>query len=753
MKKKIFKRGMAGLLAVLTAFTTLIGMGTTAFAASETAESYMVSYPRDGDAVQVYDHSTWGHDAKTYMNGWSTGASDMTTIHCMDSYNGKVCYCIEPGVPRNVGDSYSGFGENFWDNYPSQYNNTIEPDDIKVLLGRIMQYGYQGNISTSWKSQTNGDVMAHNSSEDSGVKVVEVKLGNYAQKGIIKISKSGEVFATVTEADGMYQPVYEVQGLAGATYEIKAAEDVYTLDGTLRYSSGEVVDSVTTGEDGVAESKPLYLGKYEIYETEAPFGMVINTEVHSAELVYAGQEIEITETAASFCNDRQKVQISLTKVMEQNKQFGIGMNDEMSAVTFGLYAGEELTAKDSKIIPADGLVEIISVDENGKAKAKSDLPFGNYYLKEISTDQHYILTDEKFSVSFEYAGQTVDIVDIKANDGKSISNELIYGEVHGMKKDENGKALGGATIGLFYSDGKEPVLTTVSAEDGSFFFKDIPFGEYIVREIEAPEGFVMDETPYAVNIDKDGAVVEIEITNKLIRGNVQLTKVDANYPDHHLSGAEFEVYQNGELVGKMEELADGVYEMDNLPYGEYTVKETKAPEGFYLDEGTYAFSIKENGKTVIVENEAGKGFINKAQVGNIRIEKTSEDGVLKGFTFHVEGSDITGNAFSKDFVTDENGQIHIEGLRIGNYVISEVGNKANEKYVLPENVTVTVHEGKTVVAKFYNELKPVIPDVPKTGDTTNMPLWAALAGISLLGAGVAAFFTFRKKKEVGKHER
>ena len=161
MKKKIFKRGMAGLLAVLTAFTTLIGMGTTAFAASETAESYMVSYPRDGDAVQVYDQSTWGHSAKTYMNGWGTGVSNVTTIHCMDSYDGKVCYCIEPGVTRNVGDTYSGFGENFWDNYPSQYNNTIEPDDIKVLLGRIMQYGYQGNISTSWKSQTNGDEMAH----------------------------------------------------------------------------------------------------------------------------------------------------------------------------------------------------------------------------------------------------------------------------------------------------------------------------------------------------------------------------------------------------------------------------------------------------------------------------------------------------------------------------------------------------------------------------------------------------------------
>lgn len=636
--------------------------------------------------------------------------------------------------------------------YTNDAGMLITPEKLEYGKGYSLKevsapYGYVlSNESVKF------DVTEDNSTEDSGITVVEVKLGNLAQKGIIKISKSGEVFATVTEADGIYQPVYEVQGLAGATYEIKAAEDVYTLDGTLRYSAGEVVDTVTTGENGVAESKPLYLGKYEIYETEAPFGMVINTEVHSAELVYAGQEVEITETAASFCNDRQKVQISLTKVMEQNKQFGIGMNNEMSAVTFGLYAGEELTAKDGKVIPADGLVEIISFNENGKAKAKSDLPFGKYYLKEISTDQHYILTDEKFSVSFEYAGQTVDVVDIKANDGKSISNELIYGEVHGMKKDDKGNALAGATIGLFYTEGKEPVMTVISGEDGTFSFNNIPYGEYVVREIEAPEAYVMDETPYTVNIDKNGAVVEIEITNKLIHGNVQLTKVDKDYPDHHLSGATFEVYQGDKLIGTMEELADGVYEMDNLEYGEYYLKETKAPEGFYLDEETYTFFIKENGKTVIVENEAGHGFINKAQVGDIRIEKTSEDGVLKGFTFRVEGSDITGNAFSKEYVTDENGQIHITGLRVGDYVISEVGNKANEKYELPADITVTVHEGKTVVAKFHNKLKPVT-DIPKTGDSTNMPLWATLAGISLIGAGVAAFFTFRKKKEGGKHER
>ncbi len=132
---------------------------------------------------------------------------------------------------------------------------------------------------------------------------------------------------------------------------------------------------------------------------------------------------------------------------------------------------------------------------------------------------------------------------------------MIYGEIHGMKKDEDGKALAGATIGLFLTDGTEPILATVSAEDGSFTFADIPYGEHVVREIAAPEGYVMDDTPYTVKVDQNGAVVEIEITNKLIRGSVQLTKVDKDYPDHHLSGAVFEVYRDGKLVGQMEELS------------------------------------------------------------------------------------------------------------------------------------------------------------------------------------------------------
>ena len=184
--------------------------------------------------------------------------------------------------------------------------------------------------------------------------------------------------------------------------------------------------------------------------------MVVNKDAHTAELVYAGQEIEITETAASFCNDRQKARISLSKVLEQNKQFGIGMNNELSAVTFGFYAAEELTAADGSVIPADGLIEILSLDENGKAVLKSDVPFGSYYVKEISTDSHYILFEEKYPVTFAYAGQEIPVVELAVNDGKSITNEMIYGEIHGMKKNEDGMALAGATIWLFLTDGTDP---------------------------------------------------------------------------------------------------------------------------------------------------------------------------------------------------------------------------------------------------------------------------------------------------------
>lgn len=605
------------------------------------------------------------------------------------------------------------------------------------------------------------DVTEENSTQEGGITLIKVDKPNMAQKGTISVEKTGEVYFGVNvsgeeDEDVIYQPVYKVKGLAGAVYEITADEDVITPDGTLRYHKGDVVDTVTTDEDGTAKSKELYLGKYNVVETKAPTGMVINKGKHSVELTYAGQDVAVTETATSFVNERQKVKISLEKILEQDETFGIGKNDEIKNISFGLYAKEDVVSSSGTVIPADGLIEIITLDENGVATANTDLPFGSYYVKEIATDEHYILSDTQYPFTFEYAGQDTETVEIKVNDGKPIENKLIYGSVSGKKIDENGEALGGALIGIFKADETEftkehAIMTATSEKDGSFSFAKVPYGKWIVREIEAPEGFVLDDTSYEVNIGENEQVIEVEITDEYIHGNIELIKVDADYPDNKLTGATFEVYKdvNGdgklndgdELIGNLEETATGIYEMKELLYGKYLVKETKAPEGFVLDKGVYSVFIEKDETTYKVENKAGVGFINEAMKGNLKIKKTSSDGKVEGFTFRVTGV----NGYDSTFTTDKNGEISVDGLRIGEYTVSEVSDNVSAGYILPADKKVTVKVGETVEIEMHNELR----DTPKTGDDRKIGLWVALAGASALGIVATVVASKRKKKKEG----
>ena len=605
------------------------------------------------------------------------------------------------------------------------------------------------------------DVTEENSTQEGGITLIKVDKPNMAQKGTISVEKTGEVFFGVNvsgeeDEDVIYQPVYKVKGLAGAVYEITADEDVITPDGTLRYHKGDVVDTVTTDEDGTAKSKELYLGKYNVVETKAPTGMVINKEKHSVELTYAGQDVAVTETATSFVNERQKVKISLEKILEQDEIFGIGKNNEIENISFGLYAKEDVVSSSGTVFPADGLIEIITLDENEAATANTDLPFGSYYIKEIATDEHYILSDIQYPFTFKYAGQDTETVEIKVNDGKPIENKLIYGSVSGKKIDENGEVLGGALIGIFKADETEftkehAIMTATSEKDGSFSFAKVPYGKWIVREIEAPEGFVLDDTSYEVNIGENEQVIEVEITDEYIHGNIELTKVDADYPDNKLTGATFEVYKdvNGdgklddgdELIGNLEETATGIYEMKELLYGKYLVRETKAPEGFVLDKGIYSVFIEKDETTYKVENKAGVGFINEAMKGNLKIKKTSSDGKVEGFTFRVTGV----NGYDSTFTTDKNGEISVDGLRIGEYTVSEVSDNVSAGYILPADKKVTVKVGETVEIEMHNELR----DTPKTGDDRKTGLWVALAGASALGIVVTVVASKRKKKKEG----
>lgn len=607
------------------------------------------------------------------------------------------------------------------------------------------------------------DITDDNATEDNALTIVKVNKANTPQKGKITVTKEGESFVGVNvigEETLVYQPVFEITKQKGAVYSITAAEDIVTPDGTLRVKKGTVVDTVTTDGKGTATSKALYLGKYTVKEDKAPDGMVISDEVHTVELAYAGQEISVTDSATSFYNERQKADITLAKVMEKNEAFEIGDNSEILNVTFGLFAESDITAANGDTIPTDGLIEIVSVDENGNAAFTADIPFGKYYVKELATDEHYILNDEHHGFEFTYGGQTVKTVEIKANGDEPFTNELIYGSVSGKKVDKNGEALGGAVIGLFKSADVEftaenATLTTESADDGSFSFgeNNIPFGTWYIREIAQPTGFVLNDTVYPVTIGADGDVVEIEIVNEHIRGNVKTTKVDADYPENKLTGAVFEIYsdtnederldKDDTLVGELKESDTGIYEMNDIVYGHYLVKEKTAPDGFILDENTYPVFIETDGTTYEVENEAGKGFLNEAMKGSLKIIKTSSDDKVEGISFRVTGD----NGFDQTVKTDKNGEITIEGLRIGKYLVSEVNNEASAGYLLPEDAAVEIEYGKTATVKMHNEKI----DVPQTGDfRTPNNFWIVLGGVAAAGSAVCVVFLLRKKKRISK---
>ena len=239
------------------------------------------------------------------------------------------------------------------------------------------------------------------------------------------------------------------------------------------------------------------------------------------------------------------------------------------------------------------------------------------------------------------------------------------------------------------------------------------------------------------------------MVNEFIMGDITLTKVDADYPENTLSGATFEVYkdlnENGiiddadELIGTLTEKENGVYEMLDLIYGHYLVKETVAPNGFLLDEGVYEVFIDTNGKTYQVENKAGVGFINEAMKGNLKIVKTSSDGKVEGFSFRITGA----NGFDVTLKTDANGEILIEGLRIGEYTVSEVADDVSANYSRPDDKKASVMTDSTTIVEMHN----VFIDNPKTGDDSNIGLWLALAGASVLGIVTTVILGRKRKKE------
>ena len=583
-------------------------------------------------------------------------------------------------------------------------------------------------------------ITAENAEEENALTVIKVRKENTAQKGRISVQKTGDIFTSVTTASSAYTnengemivnpttytPVFADGDLSDAVFQVIAVEDIVTLDGTIRAYEGDVVSEITTDENGYAETEPLYLGKYEIREIKAPDGYVLNNEPKDVELTYAGQEFEVRDTVnTAFENEYQSVRISLSKVMESDELFGIYGKDYYTSIRFGLFAAEDITAADGTVIPADGLLSEVSLAENMTAKFDVQIPFGRYYVKEISTDEHYILNGEKYLVNFEYMGQDIRTVDI---DCGQFVNLLKRGRIEGHKVDDKSEPLENAVFGLFTADCVKfsrdtAIMTAVSDENGCFEFTDVPFGKYIVREIESPRGYILSDKEYAVSISDDGEVIEITAENKPV--TVEISKRDVY--GNELVGAEM-VLENadGETVDKW--TSDGKnHIVSKLGAGEYVLKEIASPDG-YVIATDIKFSVDVYGN-VTVENVDSTAVSDNGYPLIVMVDDTTKVRISKQDV--TTGKELPGATLQ---IIDENGNVvkewvstnephMIEGKLIAGkeYTLKEI--IAPEGYEIANEIKFTVNADGTVTeVVMYDEHTPdletpptVIIDIPHTG--------------------------------------
>ena len=853
--KKLYRRSISGLLALLICFTAILGSGMTAYAAAftgETADSYSVAFPRDGDANLDYS-GTWGHDELHYMNGWTSGeATWMTTLHTIGSFDGPACYCIEPGVPRNLYRSYESYGEDYWDTFPAEYNRTIDGRTMKTLLGRIMQYGYQGNLSLDWRSQNEADAdkLAHMMATQ--VLVWETVVGerdadfNHVDPGSADAVKSvyrtshplysrfsayydsieasvkkhtvvpsfmdrseeaaqtvelswdgGRYTATLTDTNGVLGEYAFSSAQSDMTFAVDgndltisaetASADGVTItavrnndrQGVLVWSDGHygpdgTMQDVVTFRDTVSDPMYAYLHLKVSYGSVKIVKTSEDGEVSGISFTVSGNGTEQTVTTnADGEMQLDDLHPGVYTVTEQSndryepqevRQVTV-LSGQVATVTFHntlkrgsleviktsedhLIEGVKfhLTGASLSGLPVD---EYAVTDSTGKAVFSDVLIGTGYVLSEVDTDVRYVIPEDQ-TAAVEWSKVT----------HKSIHNVLKKWNATVTKSDsatgtpQGDAKLSGAVYGVY--KGGQLVDTYVTDGNGQFTTVYYACGDdWTIREITPSEGYLLDSTVYPVGAEPQRYTAEynpiaLDVTEQVIRGGVALTKVDKDYPENKLEGAVFEVYRDSnrnqeldaedELLGTMEELGGGEYALTGLCYGGYFAKEAQAPEGFYLDENAYYFAITTDGETVTVENEAGKGFVNAAQVGSLRIVKTSSDGKLEGFSFRVTGA----NGYDQVFQTDAEGVILIEGLRIGDYAVSEVWDGISDGYLLPADKTASVYKGAVTEVEMHNEKKPT-PEVPQTGDNSHAALWMGLLGLSGIGAVTVLLMRKRKK--------
>ena len=601
------------------------------------------------------------------------------------------------------------------------------------------------------------EVTRANSTIENAVNVILITKQDAPQKGTITIEKTGEMFFGFETAPEGYDEDsgFKTMPLSGAEFEVRAAEDIITPDGTKRANKGDVVATIVTDSEGVAKTEPLYLGRYKVKEIKAPYGYVLDSTNHEAEIKYAGENVSVNDEAKTeFFNKYQRVLIKLAKYMEHDELFGIGGNDEYKAVRFGLYTDEEIMTADGKTVPKDYLVSEIALGEDQTAAFDKMIPFGKYYVKEIATDEHYIINGEKYLVTFSYAGQDIPTVVINCG---TFDNTIKRGSVKGLKVSSSDEPLENALFGLFRADETEfteenALMTSHSDSEGNFGFDSIAYGKYTVKEITAPDGYKLSDKLYDVTISENEQVIEIKAENAPIKVSVSKQDVYGN----ELPGAKMQLLDADGNITDEWVSTNEKHIVTALRAGTYTLRETASPEGYVIAtdialsvdvygnvtvNGVEATAADENGNPLVV-------MVDDTTKVNISKRDITNDKELKDAKLQIIGSN--GEVVEEWVSTDK--PHYIEGKLIAGaeYILREI--TAPNGYEIANDVKFKVNEdGSVTEVKMYDSpVKtpekteiPKTPYSPKTGDDIMSDMTIVLAVLAL---GTLMMIVTRKRE-------
>ena len=576
---------------------------------------------------------------------------------------------------------------------------------------------------------------------------------------VIKVWKQFDTMTAAEQAEIEKNVYFTVTDSNGAYLKVKESNGSYIYCGTQKT---ETKFALKNGAFVIAE---LPTGDYTVTEFSTLSDYTIKSE-NPVKITVARNQT----ATATFVNERDT---GTGKVIKVWKQFDTMTAAEQAEIEKNVYFtvtdsnGAYLKVKESNgsyIYCGTQKTETKFALKNG-AFVIAELPTGDYTVTEFSTLSDYTIKSEnpvKISVVKNQTATATFVNERDTGTGKVIKvwkqfdtmtaaeQAEIEKNVYFTVTDSNGAYLKvKESNGSYIYCGTQKTETKFALKNGEFVIAELPTGKYTITEINNAEGYLPKTQVKTITVTKD-ATASAEFVNKVIVGNVTLTKVDEDYPENKLTGAVFTVYKSDKktVVGTMKETETGVYSLEGLVYGEYYVQETKAPEYFVRDVNFYYFQIVNDGETVEVSNdELGKGtFINSPQKGEIKIVKTSYNNKVEGFKFEVSGTTYTGQTFKKTYTTDKDGIIRITDLRAGEYTIREVKDSASAGYLLPEDKQLTIdRDGAMLVAKMHNDK---IPDNPPTGAGEDGFMQTAVIIIStvMMSAAVVLAFPLSKRK-------